>query len=250
MTVLADGYVRVSGILAFENLYTADKKGKFGGKFLIPKSSTQEIAELTQLQQSTASTGGVPYFPKFTPGNPTYDGDVYRDSKGNAVPAFAGHWLLNARSGFPIVLLDEQNGELNPSAIPAHKQKIYSGVGVDFVVNAFPYPSKDGGQAGVAFGLAAVKVTDATKPRISEGGSGGLNAQSAAALFGGSPAPVSSPAPTAAPAPAPAPAPQNDFLAPPPVKKLVQTGSHTVEALRNAGWSDEQMVSAGHAVWQ
>ncbi|AXH72173.1 MAG: protein of unknown function DUF2815 [Siphoviridae sp. ctdc_1] len=247
MTVLADGYVRVSGILAFENLYAADKKGKFGGKFLIPKTSTQEIAELTQLQQNAANSSGKPYIAKFTPGNQDYDGDVYCDSKGTRVTSFAGYWILNARSGFPIVLLDEQNGELNPTAIPAHKQKIYSGVGVDFVVNAFGYEGKDGGKPGVAFGLAAVKITDATKPRISEGGSGGLNAQSAAALFGGSPAPA--PAPTAA-APAPAPAPQNDFLAPPPVKKLVQTGQHTIEALRAANWSDEQMVSAGHAAWQ
>lgn len=240
MTVLADGYVRVSGILAFENLVNADKKGKYGGKFLVPKSSP-EIAELNQLQQAAASASGKPYIPKFTPGNPDYDGDVYRDSKGNPVAAFAGYWIVNARSGFPIVLLDEMNGELSPLTVQAHKQKIYSGVGVDFVVNAFGYEGKDGGKPGVAFGLAAVKVTDATKPRISEAGSGGLNAQSAAALFGGSPAPT---------APAPAPAPQNDFLAPPLVKVLVQTGAHTIEALRAAGWTDEGMVSAGHAVWQ
>lgn len=242
MTVLADGYVRVSGILAFENLVTADKKGKYGGKFLIPKNSP-EIAELNQLQQNAATASGKPYIPKFTPGNPDYDGDIYRDSKGNAVPSFAGYWIVNARSGFPVVLLDEMNGELNPTAVPAHKQKIYSGVGVNFVVNAFGYEGKDGGKPGVAFGLAAVKITDTTKPRLSEGGSGGLNAQTAAALFGGPSA--SQPA-----APAPAPAPQNDFLAPPPVKALVATGPHSIEALRAAGWSDEQMVNSGHAAWQ
>lgn len=248
MTVLADGFVRVDAILAFENLTTPDKKGKYGGKFLISKQSVAEVAELTQLQQSTAAAGQVPYFPKLTPGNTLYDGDVYRDSKGNPVPSFAGHWLLNARSGFPIVLLDEQNGELNPVAIPAHKQKVYSGVGCQIVVNAFPYPSKDGGQAGVAFGLAAVKITDATKPRISEGGSGGLNAQSAAALFGGAPAPAATPAPvnTSAflqpPAPTPTPAPA--------AKQLIAIGPHTIDALRAAGWSDEQMIAAGHAVLQ
>lgn len=245
MTVLADGYVRVDAILAFENLYSPDKKGKFGGKFLIPKTATQDIAELTQLQQSTATSGGVPFFPKFTPGNPMYDGDVYRDSKGQVVPAYAGYWLVNARSNFAIVLLDEMNGELNPLAVPAHKQKIYSGVGCQIVVNTFAYPSKDGGQPGVAFGLAAVKITDTTKPRISEGGSGGLTADKAAALFGGSPAPQQ----TAAPNPNPAPAP--DFLQPPApaVKTLIQTGAHTIEALRAAGWGDDQMVAAGHAKW-
>lgn len=244
MTVLADGYVRVDAILAFENLYSPDKKGKFGGKFLIPKTATQDIAELTQLQQSTATSGGVPFFPKFTPGNPMYDGDVYRDSKGQVVPAYAGYWLVNARSNFAIVLLDEMNGELNPLAVPAHKQKIYSGVGCQIVVNTFAYPSKDGGQPGVAFGLAAVKITDTTKPRISEGGSGGLTADKAAALFGGSPAPQQT-----APNPNPAPAP--DFLQPPApaVKTLIQTGAHTIEALRAAGWGDDQMVAAGHAKW-
>ena len=246
MTVLADGFVRVDAILAFENLTTPDKKGKYGGKWLVPKSATQDIADLTAIQQAAATTGGVPFFPKFTPGNPHYDGDVYRDSKGQPVPAFAGYWLLNARSGFPIVLLDENNAELNPVDVPAHKQKIYSGVGCQVVVNAFAYPSKDGGQPGAAFGCAAVKITDTTKPRIAEGGSGGLTADKAASLFGGSPAPQQT---VTAPNPNPAPAP--DFLQPPApaVKTLIPTQAWTIEQLRANGFSDEQMVNQGYAKW-
>lgn len=252
MTVLADGFVRVDAILAFENLTAPDKKGKYGGKWLVSKSAVQDIAELNSIQQAAATTGGVPYFPKFTPGNPHYDGDVYRDSKGQPVPSFAGYWLLNARSGFPIVLLDEQNGELNPTAIPAHKAKIYSGVGCQVVVNAFGYPSKDGGQPGVAFGCAAVKITDTTKPRIAEGGSGGLTAVSAAAMFGGA-VPAQQVQHQAVPGPGAVVTPAPTFMQPPaptPTRQLVATGAHTVQALRDAGWTDDAMVQAGHAVWQ
>lgn len=247
MTVLADGYVRVDAILAFEDLVKPNNKGRYSGKFLIPKTQVQDIQDLTNLLQSKATEAQVPFFPKFTPGNVNYDGDSYLDKKtGQKVPMYFGHWILNAGSGIPVPLLDEMNSELSPASVPAHKQKVYSGVGCQVVVNSFPFPAKDGGSAGVSFGLAAVKITDTTKPRLYEGASSGMSAEKAAALFGGSPAPQQT---AAAPNPNPAPAP--DFLQPPApaVKTLIQTGAHTIEALRAAGWGDDQMVAAGHAKW-
>jgi len=246
MAVLADGFVRVSGVLAFESLIRPDDKGNFRGKFLVPKTS-HEITEIDQLQQATATRTGRPYIPKFAQGNPQYDGDVYRDGKGQLVPAYNGYWIVNAGTRIAPPLLDENKQELSPHTIPAHKEKIYSGVGVEFVINAFDYPAKDGGQAGVAFGLAAVRITDTTLPRIAESGSGGMTASKAASAFFGS-----VPAGNVTTPPVHTPPPAANVTAPPPVpaaKVLVQTGNHTIEALRGAGWTDEQMIAAGHAAW-
>lgn len=250
--VLSDGKVVTSEVtMAFENITKPDDKGRYSVKFLLKKSDTAGVQEITNLMQAKANAEQVFFTNPFTPGSQWHDGDVYRNKSGVEVQAYKGHWVLNAKTTFPVGVIDI-NGQ--PMDLNFQKDKFYSGAGIRVCVDAYKYDNS--GNKGVTLGLQGIQVVNFDKtqrPQIAEASGGGMNTQALANAFGvsapaGSPAPVSSPAPTAAPAPAPAP--QNDFLAPPPVKRLVATGAHTVEALRNAGWSDEQMVSAGHAAWQ
>ena len=125
------------------------------------------------------------------------------------------------------------------------KDKFYSGAGIKLCVDAYKYDNS--GNKGVSLGLQGIQVVNFDKtqrPQIAEASGGGMNAQALANAFGVAQAPQQT-----ATAPNPNPAPAPDSLAPPPVKTLIQTGAHTIEALRAAGWGDDQMVAAGHAKW-
>lgn len=249
--VLSDGKVVTSEvIMAFENITKPDDNGKYSVKVLIDKSDTATVNELTQLLQNKASSEKVPFVNPFAVNDRWHDGDVYQSSTGVKIVAYAGKWVINAKSGYPIGVINA-NGQ--PMDLNFEKDKFYSGAGIRICVDSYKYDNS--GNKGVSLGLQGIQVVNCDKtqrPQMAESSGGGMNTQALANAFGVS-APAGSPAPTTAPtaaAPAPAPAPQNDFLAPPPVKRLVATGAHTIEALRNAGWGDDQMVSAGHAAWQ
>ena len=242
--VLPDGKVVTSEvIMAFENITKPDDKGRYSVKFLLKKSDTAGVQELTNLLSAKATAEQVFFTNPFTPGSQWHDGDVYRNKSGIEVQAYKGYWVLNAKTTFPVGVIDI-NGQ--PMDLNFQKDKFYSGAGIRVCVDAYKYDNS--GNKGVTLGLQGIQVVNADKtqrPQIAESSGGGMNTQALANAFG-----VSSPAPAAnAPAPS-APAPQSDFLAPPPVKKLVQTGAHSIESLRAAGWTDEGMVSAGHAAWQ
>jgi len=237
--ILSDGKVVTNEvILAFENLKTPDDKGKYTVKVLLKKTDTQVVQEITQLLQNKATEKQVFFNNPFTPGAQWHDGDVYRNKSGVQVEAYKGYWVLNAKSGYPVgvINLNGQSMDLN-----FEHDKLYSGAGIKICVDAYDY--ENSGNKGVSLGLQGVQVVNFDKtqrPQIAEASGGGMNAQALANAFG-----VAQTA--AAPNPNPAPAP--DFLAPPPVKTLIQTGAHTIEALRAAGWGDDQMVAAGHAKW-
>ena len=238
--ILSDGKVVTNEvILAFENLKTPDDKGKYTVKVLLKKTDTQVVQEITQLLQNKATEKQVFFSNPFTPGAQWHDGDVYRNKSGVQVEAYKGYWVLNAKSGYPVgvINLNGQSMDLN-----FEHDKLYSGAGIKICVDAYDY--ENSGNKGVSLGLQGVQVVNFDKtqrPQIAEASGGGMNAQALANAFG-----VAAPQQTA-PNPNPAPAP--DFLAPPPVKTLIQTGAHTIEALRAAGWGDDQMVAAGHAKW-
>ena len=243
--ILSDGKVVTNEvILAFENLKTPDDKGKYTVKVLLKKTDTQVIQEITQLLQNKATEKQVFFSNPFTPGAQWHDGDVYRNKSGVQVEAYKGHWVLNAKSGYPVgvINLNGQSMDLN-----FEHDKLYSGVGIKICVDAYDY--ENSGNKGVSLGLQGVQVVNFDKtqrPQIAEASGGGLNAQALANAFSVAQAPQQT---AAAPNPNPAPAP--DFLQPPApaVKTLIQTGAHTIEALRAAGWGDDQMVAAGHAKW-
>lgn len=241
--ILSDGKVVTNEvILAFENISKPDEKGRYSVKFLLKKSDTEGVQELTQLLSAKATAEQVFFTNPFTPGSQWHDGDVYRNKSGVEVQAYKGHWVLNAKTTFPVGVIN-LNGQ--PMDLNFEKDKFYSGVGIRVCVDAYKYDNS--GNKGVTLGLQGIQVVNFDKtqrPQIAESSGGGMNAQALANAFGVAQAPQQT---AAAPNPNPAPAP--DFLAPPPVKTLIQTGAHTIEALRAAGWGDDQMVAAGHAKW-
>lgn len=243
--ILSDGKVVTNEVLlAFETITKPDDKGRYSVKFLLKKSDTAGVQELTNLLSAKATAEQVFFTNPFTPGSQWHDGDVYRNKSGIEVQAYKGHWVLNAKTTFPVGVIDV-NGQ--PMDLNFQKDKFYSGAGIRVCVDAYKYDNS--GNKGVTLGLQGIQVVNADKnqrPQIAESSGGGMNTQALADAFGVSAQSAAAPAPAVAPAPAP----QNDFLAPPPVKVLVQTGAHTVDALRAAGWTDEQMVAGGHAVWQ
>lgn len=245
--ILSDGKVVTNEVLlAFENITKPDDNGKYSVKVLIDKSDTATVSELTQLLQNKATSEKVPFVNPFTVNDRWHDGDVYQSSTGVKIVAYAGKWVINAKSGWTVGVINA-NGQ--PMDLNFEKDKFYSGAGIRICVDSYKYDNS--GNKGVSLGLQGVQVVNCDKtqrPQMAESSGGGMNTQALANAFGVSAQPAAATAP--APNPAPAPAPQNDFLAPPPVKVLVQTGAHTIEALRNAGWTDEQMVASGHAVWQ
>ena len=243
--ILSDGKVVTNEvIMAFENIQKPDEKGRYSVKFLLKKSDTEGVQELTQLLSAKATAEQVFFTNPFTPGSQWHDGDVYRNKSGVEVQAYKGHWVLNAKTTFPVGVIN-LNGQ--PMDLNFEKDKFYSGVGIRVCVDAYKYDNS--GNKGVTLGLQGIQVVNFDKtqrPQIAEASGGGMNAQALANAFGVAQAPQQ---PVAAPNPNPAPAP--DFLQPPApaVKTLIQTGAHTIEALRAAGWGDDQMVAAGHAKW-
>lgn len=241
--ILSDGKVVTNEvIMAFENIQKPDEKGRYSVKFLLKKSDTEGVQELTQLLSAKATAEQVFFTNPFTPGSQWHDGDVYRNKSGVEVQAYKGHWVLNAKTTFPVGVIN-LNGQ--PMDLNFEKDKFYSGVGIRVCVDAYKYDNS--GNKGVTLGLQGIQVVNFDKtqrPQIAEASGGGMNAQALANAFGVAQAPQQ-----AAPNPNPAPAP--DFLQPPApaVKTLIQTGAHTIEALRAAGWGDDQMVAAGHAKW-
>lgn len=239
--ILSDGKVVTNEvILAFENLKTPDDKGKYTVKVLLKKTDTQVVQEITQLLQNKATEKQVFFSNPFTPGAQWHDGDVYRNKSGVQVEAYKGHWVLNAKSGYPVgvINLNGQSMDLN-----FEHDKLYSGAGIKICVDAYDY--ENSGNKGVSLGLQGVQVVNFDKtqrPQIAEASGGGMNAQALANAFGVAQAPQQT-------APNPAPAP--DFLQPPApaVKTLIPTQAWTIEQLRANGFSDEQMVNQGYAKW-
>lgn len=241
--ILSDGKVVTNEvILAFENVSKPDDNGKYSVKVLVDKSDAATVQELTQLLQNKATLEKVPFINPFSVNDRWHDGDVYQSTAGVKVAAYAGKWVINAKSGYPVGVINANGQAMD---LNFEKDKFYSGAGVRLCVDSYKYDNS--GNKGVSLGLQGIQVVNCDKnqrPQIAEASGGGMNAQALANAFG-----VAAPQQqqTAAPAPTPAPAP--DFLAPPPVKTLVPTGPHSIEALRAAGWDDDKMVAAGHAAW-
>lgn len=243
--ILSDGKVVTNEvILAFENISKPDDNGKYSVKVLVDKNDAATVQELTQLLQNKATLEKVPFINPFSVNDRWHDGDVYQSSAGVKVSAYAGKWVINAKSGYPVGVIN-LNGQ--PMDLNFEKDKFYSGAGIKLCVDAYKYDNS--GNKGVSLGLQGIQVVNFDKtqrPQIAEASGGGMNAQALANAFGVTQAPQQT---AAAPNPNPAPAP--DFLQPPApaVKTLIPTQAWTIEQLRANGFSDEQMVNQGYAKW-
>lgn len=239
--------VLVEGVLlAWDNLTKPDDKyNRFGGKFLWPKSDVQSVQEMETLLRKVQAEKQVPFTSQFISGDPKHDGDIYCNSKGEAVPQYKGYWVVNATSGNPVGVLDESG---NPVDLLMQKP-LYAGIKMKVIFNA--YARTADGNKGTSIGPHGCMITDRTAPRLFEGGDASPSPQALAGMFGASPAAASAPAATpapvaAAPAPAPAPAP----AAVPrlvPVSDLAKANPEaTAPYWVNAGWTEELLVANGH----
>lgn len=255
MTVLADGRVATPALtLIWAQLAQADDQGDRFIKVRIPKTDSVTISELETLLRTKAQADNVPFKTPFQPGDQWRDGDVIRNDDGKPVEAYLGHWVVKFKTKLSTVgVIDINNVSVDPTF---EKDKFYSGAQVRACLHAYSYGQNAAhGNKGVNLGLDGVQLVSFDKtihaPLFGEGG-GTMSTSQLANAFGGGVSTQPAPAPQqTASAPNPNPAPAPDFLQPPApaVKTLIQTGAHTIEALRAAGWGDDQMVAAGHAKW-
>lgn len=189
--------------------------------------------------------------------------DMTPDDKGRRAcdrEGYARHWILNVSSGFPTKIFQQRAGS-NPPAFDVYNtpEAVKTGYYVQVQINCDYNGSTV--QPGVYLNHNMVCFS-AFGPEITISG-----ADPSSAGFGGAPLPVGAtttppanfnpaavpPAPGAAvppplvpnlPPPPPAPAP----VAAAPTLQPVPGAAHTIEALRAANWTDDQIVAGGHAV--
>jgi hypothetical protein len=157
---------------------------------------------------------------------------------GEFLDMFPGQKVLNPKTtqGAPKVY-DAAGNILSPMV---YGPQLYQGAVVELMIHAFSY---DNINKGVGFGLDAIRIVDATTPRLNLGGSG----VDTDAVFG---KPAASGPLAAVGAPPPPPAPE--FLDPtgPPAGHTMTSAAAgtTYKAFRDAGWTDAQLISNGKMV--
>ena len=178
---------------------------------------------------------------------------------GEIDPALVGYTPCNTKTyaGAPQVF------DINGRQLTAmeYGPLLYAGAIVKVITHAYSFTNI---QKGVAFGLDGIQIIDATTPKLSvAAGYDATGVFGAAATPGAAPAPGAPLAPPPAlgvtpppPAPPAGVQPHPGFLAgpsatpPPPAPGLTRTATSpgSYEELQAAGWSDQQMIDAGHMV--
>ena len=178
------------------------------------------------------------------------------------------HMAFNCKSRRLPQVFDANGQELNPMV---YGPQLYPGAVVQVLVNAYTFNNVS---KGVTFGLAGIKIIDATAARLPVGGVDASEVFGAGTTPGFAPPPVGQPASYQPPpvmtgqyvAPAGYPAggvqPAPNFLAPPPVIGAVATppppagpvmtakanGMTYAQFKANPAWTDELLRSEGYMV--
>lgn len=241
-----DKYVIIHGAIVIWDGITSPEELKDGGykyslKVAIP-SNSPELAEVNAIATEELQRGefrgnlpaGAHWAYKEIPAD-KYDGRLAGE---------AGIQGITYNMGYCDVL----GGDGKKLDAMMYANQIYPGAIVNIIVSARSYNNKS---AGVGLWLNGIQIVDATAPRLP--GSGGIDA---AGMFGaqaGPPAPGAQarpPAPGAqAGPPAPPVAPRPEILTGPQCPAGFQmAGQVTYHAMVQAGWSDQQMIDAGHMI--
>jgi hypothetical protein len=248
--IYKDNYVRTGRAVVLWDGVTSPEKKEDGSvvhslKVAIAPGSAelQELEQIAQksLKESKRFNGQLPA------------GGGWPTSVATPDPTLPNHTVFSAKTynGAPDVY-NAEGQRLDPMQYNA---MIYAGAIVEVLVHAFDYDSK--GNKGISFGLDGLMIVDATTPRLSIAGvdtSGAFGAphpsgQGSTAAPPVAAPPASTPPPAASPPPPVEPAP--DFVQGPPSPQItalaVQKG-YTYEALKAAGWNDDQMRQHGYIV--
>ena len=150
---------------------------------------------------------------------------------------FPGYAVINPKTWREAPKVYDMNGNVLSPIVYA--SQLYQGAIVEVMVQAFSYDKKS---KGVSFSLDAIRIVDATTPRLNLGGS----SVDTGAVFG---KPASNPPPPPGPG-GPPPAP--DFLDPtgPPAgyQMTPAAAGTTYKAFRDAGWTDAQLLAHGKMI--